>query len=145
MIRKRVGLKPVLLMEITAIILIASIGVAVALNAAGTLKGGDYDVDLNYGTITDTVNITVDDYLLTYDADCSDVTGVTVYLSNAIASDVNINLTVAVGNDAWGTTQTETEAKVVTASASSEAHTVTLTTSLLVTDLGRIHIYVEEV
>ena len=42
-------------------------------------------------------------------------------------------------------TETKTEAKTVAASASSEAHTVTLTAPLLVTDLGRIHIYVEEV
>lgn len=144
MFGKRVSLKPVLLLEVTAVILIASIGVAVALNATGALKtGGDYQVELNSGTISDAANLSVTDYDLIYDGTADNVTDVRVYLNNTGAGTEDGNLTVKLGDLGWTTTEEKVVALTDVANGASST-VVTLDSAFAVTSLERIHIYVEQ-
>ena len=140
-LRKRVSLKPILLLEVSLIVLIASIGAACALSLPTDM--GDTDLGVSYGTITDSP-VTVTGYTVNYDASYNNVTSVDVDLSNTDAVNPHtVDVTVMIGNSGFVTEVHGTDS--VGPIAASGTDTASVTLALAVTNLDQIQIVVEEV
>ena len=144
-LKKSVRLKPVMFTEVAIIVLLAGVGTALALNSTGALKqDGNYEVELAQGTVSDAKYVSAADYSLVYDNDASHLHSVRVILTNSSSSEQRVNVTVKVGDNTMTTTAEKTNSGVVVP-ANGKVETVTLDSDFALSDLQRIHIYIEEI
>lgn len=95
--KRRVFRKPVIVVELAIILLLAGVGIAYAF-PQNTITPST-EPWAGTASITESGNLSVTDYSFTYNAELTQVTGVTVEVTNGDSSDHTADITVAILDD----------------------------------------------
>lgn len=140
--RQSITLKPVLVIEIFLVVLLVGVGSAMAFTHSQTVADDDSPLGgIQYELVIADSGVTVTDYEFTYDAGLLNVTGVTGNLAGTDGDKCHV--VVDVGDDDWSPHQWGRTGTVLTISGST-AFSVTLDSPILVDNVTKLNIIVEE-
>jgi hypothetical protein len=138
--KRHFTLKPVLLIELLMVAVLAGIGAAFAItvnplpNAVSPWAGQE--------SITDAANLRVTDYSFSYNADLTEITGVTVEVTNIGAANHQGTVNVAVGDA--GVQETASPLPATVLAGTSLDFVCTLSAGVPLGNASWIHIIVDE-
>jgi hypothetical protein len=142
-LRKRVKMRPLVVLAVVVGILLAGSGVAVALDVHNVLPSTEPWAGTS--SITESGNLTVSDYSLVYTANLTQVSAVDINVTNSDAShahDVDIEIAIL---DYGETVQATGSATGVNVGASSTiTETITLSSYVALADLDTLNIIITE-
>ena len=136
-LRKKMFMKRVIAVELVVILLLAGVGVAYALPQNTVTPNTAYWAGT--ASITESGDLTVTDYSFTYNPELTQVTGVTVEVTNGDTGNHTADIDVAIldSGDVFKSGETLADENCTVGASD---HTVTLTTPVALADVDKLNI-----